>query len=114
MRLTGQDFINSDTCKGTVYVPEGAPMDFAEIMISGRYPEEDWAVNREVYEIVRVHRGAGSLAVRGAGVTKLLQGDMVHVPPNTAFAWQGNMTLHMTCSPPFNSEQYEVIKEESI
>ncbi len=112
MRIEGEKFQNSQTCKGTSFAPVDAPLDFAEIAITGRYPEEGWAINHEVHEIVRVQRGFGVLAIREAEEVKLLQGDVVHVPPKTPFAWSGDMTLHMSCSPPFNPAQYEIIGED--
>lgn len=113
MRLKGEKFQNSRTCEGTVFTASDAPLDFTEITISGRYPEEGWAVNHVSHEMVRIHRGAGMLAIRGARDTKLLQGDVVHVPPETHFAWSGDMTIHMSCSPPFDSMQYEIFREDS-
>ena len=109
MRIKGQAFTNSETCKGVAFTPADAPLDFAEITIRERYPEEGWAINHVSHEIVRVHRGAGALAIRGAQETSLLQGDVVHIPPETPFAWSGDMIIHMSCSPPFSPEQYEII-----
>lgn len=113
MKLEGQKFVNGETCRGVVYVAPGAPSDFAEITITGRYPEEGWAVNHEAHESVRVHRGVGALAVQGSSEVRLLQGDVVHVPPETPFVWSGDMILHMTCTPPFSTDQYEIIEEKS-
>lgn len=112
MKISGQEFTNSSTCKGVTFTPANVPLDFAEITISGRYPAEGWAVNHKAHEMVRVQRGFGTLAIRGAEETKLLQGDVVHVPPETPFAWNGDMTIHMACSPPFDSAQYEIIEED--
>ena len=108
MTVKGENFQNSETCKGVVFAVPDAPLDFAEITINGRYPEEGWAVNHKVHEMVRVHRGASALAIRGVQEEKLLQGDVVHIPPETPFVWQGDMILHVSCSPPFDPEQYEI------
>lgn len=110
MRLQGQEFTNSDTCRGVMFTA-AAPIDFAEITISGRYPEKGWARNLESHEMVRILRGTGSLVLRDGETTELGEGDVVHVPPEAWFAWDGNMTILMACSPAFSSEQYET-KEE--
>lgn len=107
MKLHGQPFTNSETCRGVAFTPD-APLDMAEIVIDGPYPESGWAKNREVHEVVRVLRGTGRLALRDAGITYLEAGDVVHVPAGQCFAWNGDMTLLMACSPPFDPEQYEV------
>lgn len=110
MRLDKMEFTNSTTCRGTIF-KANAPLDMAEITISGRYPENGWARNLESHEIVRVLRGAGSLVFRGAEVTNLAEGDVVYVPPRTSFAWNGDMTILMACSPAFSSKQYEIEEE---
>ena len=111
MKLRGQPFVNSDVCKGQSFAAN-APLDLAEIEISGRYPEFGWAMNREVYEMVYVKAGQGSLAIRGEAETQLAAGDVVSVAPGQAFAWDGDMTIVMACSPAFSTEQYEIIEEE--
>ena len=110
MKLHGQPFTNSDTCHGVAFAAN-APLDLAEIEISGRYPERGWARNLESHEMVRVLRGAGSLTLRDGEVIALAEGDTVHVPAGDWFAWNGDMTVLMACSPAFDSKQYE-IKEE--
>lgn len=89
-----------------------APLDLAEITITGRYPETGWARNCECHEIVRLLRGTGSLALRDGETIELAESDVVHVPPKTWFAWDGDMTILMACSPAFSTEQYEIIEEE--
>ncbi|MDO4712836.1 MAG: AraC family ligand binding domain-containing protein [Candidatus Saccharibacteria bacterium] len=112
MRLVGEPFQNSDTCRGEAYVAKGAPSDMAIITITGRYPEAgSWALNRECYEFVVVARGVGRVAIDGAW-HGLKPGDGVSIPPGTLFAWDGDMTIAMPCTPPFNPEQYEIIKIE--
>lgn len=112
MRLVGEPFQNSDTCRGEAYVAKGAPSDMAMITITGRYPEAgSQALNRECQEVVVVVRGAGRVAIGGVW-HELKAGDGVTVPPGTPFAWDGDMTIAMSCTPPFNPEQYEIIEME--
>lgn len=112
MKLHGQLFTNSDTCKGQSFAAD-APLDLAEIEISGRYPEVGWACNRECHEMVRVLRGMGRLMLRGGEMTELSEGDVVHVPAGQWFAWSGDMTIIMACSPAFSPEQYEVEENDN-
>ena len=107
--LTGIPFENSEVCRGRSYVGSDAPSDLAIIDISGRYPSGgDYAINHESYEMVHVVKGFGSVAIRGAEITELHAGDVVTVPPKTEFAWDGHMQIAMTCTPPFDPEQYEI------
>ena len=112
MRLVGESFQNSDTCHGKAYVAEGVPSDMAIIRITGRYPAAgSWAINRKCYEAVAVVRGTGRVAIDGAW-HELKAGDGVTIPPGTPFAWGGDMTIAMSCTPPFNPDQYEIINME--
>ena len=108
MKLSGEQFTNSQTCEGTAFSAEQAPLDIAEIKISGRYPEEGWAVNEEVHEIVYVSEGRGKLIVKDGAVQELNVGDGAYIAPGQKFAWQGEMTVIMSCHPPFNPDQYKV------
>lgn len=110
MLLHSEDFQNSDTCHGKAYVAKGAPSDMAIITITGRYPKAgSWARNRECHEVVVVVSGVGRVAIDGAW-HELKAGDGVTIPPGAPFAWDGDMTIAMSCTPPFNPEQYEIIK----
>lgn len=108
MKLDGQQFTNSNTCQGASFGVSGAPIDLAEITIAGRYPEQGWARNLESHEMVRVLSGTGRLLLEDGESTDLQEGDVVHVPPSEWFAWSGDMTILMACSPAFDQRQYEV------
>lgn len=105
-KLEGRPFENGPTCDGVAYVAD-APHDLADISVAGRYPEEGWAQNHVSHELVRIVRGLGKLVVRGGASIDLKPGATVEVKPGTWFAWQGDIDLLMTCSPPFAPEQYE-------
>lgn len=111
MELKGETFKNSPTCEGAAYVDSEALIDMSKIDITGRYPESGWAVNEVTHEMVFVARGIGSLAIKGQQVTHLSEGTVVSVAPGKRFAWEGDMTLIMSCNPPFSSDQYKVEEE---
>ncbi|HMS93184.1 MAG TPA: hypothetical protein PKD28_02230 [Candidatus Saccharibacteria bacterium] len=112
-KIVGESFENSKTCHGMAFVAD-APLDLAEIVITGRYPEDGWAKNRESHEMVRVLRGVGSLTLRNSEVTGLVEGDVVHVLPGDWFAWDGDMTILIACSPASDPEKYEVKMDDQI
>lgn len=112
MKVDGQHFTNSKTCQGESFTVPGAPLDIAEITITGRYPESGWARNKESHEMVRVQSGNGQLLLKSGETTELSQGEAVHVPPGIWFAWNGDMTITMACSPAFKPEQYEAKEAE--
>ena len=107
--VQGIPFRNSETCEGVAYVADGAPLDYSQIIVSGRYPETGWAMNEKSHEIVTLQRGVGRLVLAKAGPIEL-RSKPVHVPAGEWFAWEGDMTIGMACSPPFNKDQYKVIE----
>lgn len=111
MRLMGTPFENSPDCKGVAFVAPGATHDMAVIEITGRYPKTGWVMNRKSYEIVYVVDGIGGLAQKDAKPIQLEAGDAVSVPPETLFAWDGDMTIVMSCQPAFTPEQYEEARD---
>lgn len=108
MRLDGQQFTNSNTCQGVSFGVPGAPIDLAEITITGRYPEQGWARNLESHEMVRILSGTGKLLLEDGESTALQEGDVVHVSPKAWFAWEGQMVILIACGPAFDPEKYEI------
>lgn len=112
MKLQGADFTNSRTCHGVSYVADEAPVDLAEITITGRYPERGWARNLESHEMMRVLSGSGRLLYSDGHEAGFTAGDVLHVPPMTWFAWDGDATILMATSPVFDPDKYK-LKETS-
>lgn len=108
MLIQGRSFENSSTCRGVSYSVPNAQLDLAQIEITGRYPESGWARNQECDEMVRVLRGAGSVVMRNLESIAIESGDVVHIPAGEWFAWDGNMTILMACSPMFDPDKYDI------
>ncbi len=114
MKIKGEQFKNSETCEGTVFASENIPHDIAAIKITGRYPESGWAMNEIAHELVIVSEGSGSLEFKDGDSLKLNAGDAVSVEPGKWFAWDGEMTLVIACSPAFSPEQYKLEGENEV
>lgn len=113
MKLEGQSFKNSDTCEGISFASKGVPHDIACIRITGRYPEQGWAKNERSHEMVYVVEGEGILLQENGSRQELQRGSGVVVEAGTWFAWEGDMTIVMACSPAFSPEQYK-LKEATV
>lgn len=106
--ITGEaEFQNSDSCWGVAYTDPTAPQDISDIYVNGRYPENGWAMNEVCHEMVYIVEGLGQLALKDSEPVELLAGTTVSIPPGEWFAWKGNLRLIMSCSPPFNKDQYK-------
>lgn len=108
MKVEGSHFINGSTCEGDSYTVDDTSHDLAVIRIRGRYPEAGWAVNDEVHELVYVTDGSGTLEIKNGDDLSLEKGSVVSIAPRKRFAWQGELTLVMTCQPAFYPDQYSL------
>ena len=107
MSIEGQPFKNSETCEGVAFVSPEVKHDIANIRITGRYPEEGWAMNEVSDEVVFVSEGRGRLSRKDEAVQDLEQGKAAFIPAGTWFAWDGDMTIVMSCNPAYSPEQYK-------
>lgn len=99
---------NNDICIVTEYPTIDQDLDFAIVKISGRYPESKQAMNKVCKEIAYVHSGTGYISVNEEQYA-LNPGDIVFIEPGETFFWEGNMTLHVTCTPAFHIEQHVLV-----
>ncbi len=96
---------NSEYCVVTEFPIEDRDIDFAIVKVSSRYPHSGCAANTISKEIVYVQEGVGKVVVNDVEHT-LKTGDVVLIAPNEKFYWDGNMTLHISCTPAFTPEQH--------
>jgi mannose-6-phosphate isomerase-like protein (cupin superfamily) len=96
---------NSDVCVVTEYPHLDNDLDFAIVKISGRYPAQKQAMNLKCKEMVFIHSGKGTVTVNHIEYP-LNPGDVVMIEAGESFFWEGNMTLHIACTPAFNIEQH--------
>lgn len=101
---------NSDNCIVSEFPIEDHDINFAIVKVSSRYPDSGLATNTISKEIVYVQEGAGIVVVN-AVEHALKAGDVVLIAPNEKFYWDGNMTLHISCTPAFTPEQHIHINE---
>ncbi|HFL2713449.1 TPA: cupin domain-containing protein [Legionella pneumophila] len=99
---------NSEVCIVTEYPHIDNDLDFAIVKISGRYPETKQAMNKKCKEIVYVQSGTGRVTVNHVEYA-LNPGDIVLIEAGEPFFWEGNMTLHIVCTPAFNLEQHVMV-----
>lgn len=96
---------NSDHCVVSEYPIGDKEINFAIAKISSRYPETGLASNTVCKEIVYIQDGSGKIVVND--VEHILQtGDVILILPNEKFYWDGNMRLHIACTPAFTPEQH--------
>ena len=101
---------NSDHCVVSEFPIHDHDINFAIVKVSARYPDSGLATNTVCKEIVYVQDGSGKIVVNN--VEHLLQqGDVVLISANEKFYWDGNMTLHISCTPAFTVEQHIHISE---
>jgi hypothetical protein len=111
MKLEGNPFQNSPFCKGIGYVAEGASMDIAKIELSGRYPERGWVVNEVSYEMAYVTGGSGIFMPKDGDTVEVGEGDVISIEAGNKYAWDGTMSLVVSCNPSFHPDQHKLLEE---
>ena len=100
---------NSEHCVVTEFPIKDHDINFAIVKVLSRYPDSGFATNTVSKEIIYVQEGTGKVVVNDVGYA-LIKGDVVLISPNEKFYWDGNMTLHISCTPAFTPEQHIHIK----
>jgi len=99
---------NSDVCVVTKHHINDELIDFAIVKVTGRYPDQGCAVNRQCKEIVYIQSGSGTVTVDGVE-HKINEGDLVLIEAGENFFWEGGLSLHISCRPAFTTEQHEIV-----
>ena len=106
----GFQFRNSDDCFGESFDVNGAPLNLAVITIKGRYPAKGHSYNEEAHEMAYVIEGSGKITTSEGQEELLYTGSVVYLKNKEKFAWEGQMTLVMPCSPSFDPEKHKEIE----
>ena len=96
---------NSSQCTVYEYPTESAEMSIGVAEISGRYPDEGYALNHICSEMGYVLEGKGRLVTERQQMD-LSPGDVVYIPPGEKFYWEGNFKMILPTSPAWNPEQH--------
>lgn len=104
-------FKNSDSCTAIEYeFKDENDINIAAIELSGRYPEQGYAVNTICKELVYIKNGTGNLTTANSSIN-LEPGDTVLIKPNERYYFDGNMELLISCSPAWSPSQYQNITD---
>lgn len=101
---------NSDHCIVSEFPTDDGDINFATAKITARYPKTGLASNTLCKEIIYVQEGIGKIVVNNIEYI-LKQGDVALISPNEKYYWDGNMTIHIACTPAFTPEQHIHIDE---
>ena len=101
---------NSESCVVSEFPIKDSDISFAIVKVSSRYPDSGHATNTISKEIVYVQEGGGKVVVGNVGFA-LIPGDAVLISPNEKYYFDGDMTLHISCTPAFRPEQHIHIDE---
>jgi len=104
------DHKNSDHCVVTEFPILDKDINFATSKITARYPDYGFACNKICKEIVYIQEGSGKIVVDGKEYG-LNTGDTILISAGEKFFWDGNMTLHIACTPAFTPDQHIYISE---
>lgn len=98
---------NNNFCQVTEFPLTDNEINFAIVKLSGRYPDNNRAINIKCKEMVYIHWGNGKLVINDQEYL-LNSGDLVIIEAGEKFYWEGDMELHISCSPAFTMEQHQL------
>jgi hypothetical protein len=84
----------------------------AEIVITGRYPLEGYAVNDISTALISVEDGEGAVAIKGEEPTNLQTGDRVLINPGEPYCLiaLGQLAIRYIATPAWSPEQAHTIE----
>ena len=101
---------NSEKCKTTEYSFGDKEIDLGVATITGRYPDEEYAVNHICKELVYVIEGSGKIHFENESIN-FSEEDSILIEKNEKYFWNTEYCkVSMTCTPAWNKEQYGLIK----
>lgn len=84
-------------------------MNAAVIELSGRYPDEGWALNTACTSLVHIVKGKGTVST-GRRTEELSADDQILLMPNEKYFFDGTMKLLYIASPAWTPEQAEHVE----
>jgi mannose-6-phosphate isomerase-like protein (cupin superfamily) len=96
---------NSPSCIVLEYATKNTEINIAVAEMTGRYPDEGYAVNQACTEMAYVLKGQGKLVLENQSVN-LSVGDVVLIPRGEKYYWEGDMTVLLPVSPAWHPEQH--------
>lgn len=100
---------NSEHCVVTGFPAEDSDINFAIVKVSSRYPDKGLVTNTLCKEMAYVQEGGGKIVVDDIEYV-MQKGDVVLIDRNEKYYWDGDMTLHIACTPAFTPEQHICIE----
>lgn len=97
---------NSPNCTVYEYPMQNSEMNIGVAEITGRYPDEGYAINHKCSEMGYVLKGSGKLVTETEEVT-LSSGDVVYIPRGEKYYWEGNITVILPATPAWYLQQHE-------
>ncbi len=97
---------NGPSCEVFEYPHRDPEMDGALIRVRGRYPENGWVRNTRSKELAYIVGGSGMIRTESEE-RELKKGDLIIIPADEWFAWEGEFEMLVVCAPAFRPEQYE-------
>ena len=101
---------NSDKCKTLEYSFGDKDIDLGVAIITGRYPEEGYAMNTKCKELVYIIEGSGNIHFENEECS-FSKGDSVLIDINEKYYWNSEYCkVTMTCTPSWTPEQHKLVK----
>ncbi len=100
---------NSEVCKTLEYSFNDNDIDLGIATITGRFPDQGYALNLVSKELVYVIEGEGTLYFEDEKI-EFQKGDAILINPNDKYYYETKYcVLSLTCTPAWNPNQHKII-----
>ena len=91
------------------YLMRDSDINGSTAIISGRYPEKGFAVNKVSKELALVLSGDGYIGTPKKKIPIVI-GDCILIKPKEKYYWNGHMALFIACTPKWKARQHHFTK----
>lgn len=102
---------SGDGYSGIDYPSKDKDINFAVININGRSPKNGFQVNTECKELLYIMNGSGTMYLQKENQKiDFKEGDCILIDKNECYAFEGDFTAAVPCTPAWTSEQHEYVE----
>lgn len=92
------------------YPSKDKDINFAVIKINCRSPKTGFQVNTKCKELLYIMNGKGTIVLKENKETiDFKKGDVILINQNECYAFEGNFTAAVPCTPAWTSEQHKYV-----
>lgn len=104
-----EEAANSEKCKVLKYSFKDKDIDCATAIITGRYPDTGYFMNKECKELIYYIEGNGTLNKENE-IIEFKKGDAILIDKKEKYYWDAHCTIIIPYPPAWYKEQHKLVE----